>query len=212
MEEEEKAPQNETNECGRTKEIEIKRKQCEQQSLHQMVLQKDHRSTNNTCFTITNRTEPPSSFVCSYFSLSLRFDFVQKMLKLNWTAQRLQPSEKFPKCINYADEVIWNLTYINVTQTNLKIKGESRRTTFEQPSFNSNTFWDRQKQRERHTRAEYESAHRKWAYSVHILLSQQHKCHFENSNICFIRMNAVWDGGDGRELRCCPLWMRLITL
>lgn len=208
MEEEEKAPQNETNECGRTKEIEIKRKQCEQQSLHQMVLQKDHRSTNNTCFTITNRTEPPSSFVCSYFSLSLRFDFVQKMLKLNWTAQRLQPSEKFPKCINYADEVIWNLTYINVTQTNLKIKGESRRTTFEQPSFNSNTFWDRQKQRERHTRAEYERERIVFIYYCRSNINAISKI--------VIFASFVWmrfeTGGDERELRCCPLWMRLITL
>lgn len=35
-----KSAQNETNEYDCTIEIEIKRKQCEQQSLHQMVLQK----------------------------------------------------------------------------------------------------------------------------------------------------------------------------
>lgn len=30
------------------------------------------------------------------------------------------------KCINYADKAIWNLTYINVTQTNKKIKGNTK--------------------------------------------------------------------------------------
>lgn len=94
------------------------------------------------------------------------------------------------KCINYADEVIWNLTYINVTQTNKEIKRNTQSTMHRlnsKPSFNS-----------------ISSRHRN--YSTLWTHTHTHYLTYKMSNNIYFIRNAVIIKS------LCPLRMRLITL
>lgn len=96
---------------------------------HIKGIQKNHRM-HNQCTRFSWSRFGRSSFaaiivavvicyICFRWTMN-RFDSTIEQSKAK--QRRKQTFENISKCINYADEVIWNLTYINVTQTNAKIK------------------------------------------------------------------------------------------